>query len=440
MLKNTPQLLKGFRDFGPEKMAGRLFMMQKIRAAFERFGFEPMDTPALEYAETLLGKYGAEEKLMYRFADAGGRQVAMRYDLTVPLARFYAANKNELPKPFKRYQIDPVWRAENTQKGRFREFYQCDVDCVGSDSPVADAEVIAAVVTAIEALGVKQNWLTVRLNNRKIIDGFLDVLDIASEKRIFVLRELDKLDKVSEAEVKKGLVESGISAQQVTTLFDATARLTTTGVELRKIFQELITQSRKLEAGVSELAAVLDALASMDIKNLAANLRLARGLDYYTGTVCEIVLAKASGFGSIAGGGRYDNLIDDFAGGKEKIPAVGMSIGIDRLIAALEELPPGKSAAAGGCLVFNLDEKLLEVYLKVAEELRSCGINTDFYYQTDDFDKQFRYAEKKKINLGIFIGEEEIRKGEVTLKDLITRKQWKVKAEKLAEEAEKALR
>lgn len=437
MSSEQPQLLKGFRDFGPQQMQSRLVMFEKIRKVFERFGFQPMETPALEYKKTLTDKYGAEEKLMYRFFDQGGRAVAMRYDLTVPLARYYAANKENLPRPFKRYAIGPVWRAENTQKGRFREFYQCDVDVVGSDSAIADADSIAAIYTALKELGISS--VAIRVNNRKIIEGILELLMIPATKFIPVLRLLDKLDKQSEDLVKKDLEKEGLSREQIKDLFDYLQLSAPDSKGLQDNFSQLILENKKLAEGLGELSDVLDALYGLGVSNYIVDLKLARGLDYYTGTVCEMVLSELSNFGSVAGGGRYDNLIGNIAGAKEKIFAVGFSIGIDRLIAALEELSLIKYDIVSDVIVFNLSDGNLQKYLEIVSALRQAGINVDFCYKTTKIDKQFKFAEKKKFNLAVIIGEDEIKKGIVTLKNLVTRKQWQVSANKLVQEIKKNL-
>jgi len=437
MSSNSPQLLKGFRDFGPDKMSARLVMLEKIRKSFERFGFAPMETPVLEYEKTLTGKYGAEEKLMYRFSDQGGRAVAMRYDLTVPLARFYTTNKETLPKPFKRYAIGPVWRAENTQKGRFREFYQCDVDVVGSSSAIADAESIAAIYAALKDLGLQS--VTIRINNRKIIQGILEVIGVDGKKTVSVLRFLDKIDKQGEGKVKKLLEQDGMSSGQVKDLFDYLQLSASESKGLQDNFSRLMLENKNLAEGIGELSDVLDALYGMGVTTYTVDLKLARGLDYYTGTVCEMVLSELPNFGSIAGGGRYNNLIGTVSGGKEKIPAVGMSIGIDRLIVALEDLDLIKYDSTQDVLVFNLDEDKLGTYLGIVTGLRRGGVNADLYYKTDSIDKQFKYADSKKINLAVIIGEDEIKKGIVTIKNLATRKQWSVKSNKLLEEIKKSL-
>jgi histidyl-tRNA synthetase len=432
MANNTPQLLKGFRDFGPGEMTARQIMLAKIRAAFERFGFQPMETPALEYAQTLLGKYGAEEKLMYRFSDAGGREVAMRYDLTVPLARFYAQRENELPRPFKRYCIGPVWRAENTQKGRFREFYQCDVDCIGSKSPLSDAEAVAAVAAAIADLGVEK--IKIRINNRKLTGGILAMLGVSPEQSIAVIRLMDKLDKQPEKTVWAEMVSAGIKDDQVAKLFGYLNKKVSGPEDVRSLFSEVLTENSLIGEGVGELCGVLETLEFLDVKNVVVDLALARGLDYYTGLVCEIVLPELPAYGSIAGGGRYDNLIGTAGGLGKPVPAVGMSIGIDRLIAALDELGLATGMPSDGVLIFNLDERFLKTYLTVSRELRKAEINSEVYYQTEGMDKQFRYAEKKNIGLAVIVGEDEVKKCLVTLKNLTTRKQRQVKAERLITE------
>ncbi|MCL5435744.1 MAG: histidine--tRNA ligase [Patescibacteria group bacterium] len=437
MANNTPQLLKGFRDFPPDKMSARFLMFATIRAAFERFGFAPMETPAVEYAETLTGKYGAEEKLIYKFKDNGGRDVALRYDLTVPLARFYLNNKNDLPRPFKRYCIGPVWRAESPQKGRYREFYQCDVDVAGSSAALADAECIAAIAAAFGDLGIKD--FTIRLNSRKILDGVMGSLAVPSEKKADAMRLLDKLEKAGERIVRAELLTLGLAKPQIEKLFKLLGAKISGDKALRAFFADLLLENSRLAEGINELGQVLGALAGFGVKNVLVDLKLARGLDYYTGMICEMTLDKLPGFGSIAGGGRYDNLIGSIAGGKEVVPAVGMSIGVDRLLAALEELGLGFSVISGSVIVFNLEKELLPVYQTMAGELRSGGISTEMYFEPADLDKQFKYAEKKKANFALIVGGEEVKSKSAKKARLSTRKQTAVKAEKLVGEVLKLL-
>jgi len=435
MAKNSPQILKGFQDFGPELMSARLFMLEKIRKAFQTFGFQPMETPALESLSLLAGKYGAEERLIYKFKDQGGRSVAMRYDLTVPLARYYSDNKNSLPKPFKRYAIGPVWRAESPQKGRFREFYQCDVDILGSTSALADAEAIASVTSALEALGVKD--YSIKINNRKIIDGLLSLLGISSKKFIPVLRALDKLEKQGIGVVRKELSKLEIEKDSIEKLFAYLHVSATDAKGLENSFSGDLAENKLLAEGVGELSDVLDALAAMGRRSYTVDLTLARGLDYYTGTVCEISLSKLPEIGSIAGGGRYDNLISNITGEKTMVPAVGMSIGIDRLLAALQELHLISFDLKSDILVFNLDQSLTDRYLDIVTRLRGLGIIAEVYYRPDKLEKQFKYAEKKKINYGIFLGQNEASLRQVKIKNLNTRKQWTMPVDDIATEIEK---
>ncbi len=420
MAKIVVQPLKGFRDFGPSEAAARQEILTKIRSIFERYGFLPMETPALEYKEILAGKYGQEgEKLMYSFKDQGGRDVAMRYDLTVPLARFFAQYQNELSLPFKRYQIGQVWRSDRPQKGRFREFVQCDIDVVGSFSLFADAEVIACINAALKDLGIPE--ILVRINNRKLLDSLVKQAQIPSKKAAEVFRILDKLDKQGEKAIREELALAGINTKQRESLFEL----------LNQSFEDpkdFVTKFEDVE-GAGELAEVLEILLLVGVKNYQVDLTLARGLDYYTGTIFEFVLPDVRDFGSIAGGGRYDELIGRFSG--KPIPAVGCSIGVDRLFEALEELELVKSAGVTDVLVCNLDEKLEGKYLGIISKLREAGIKTDFYYEPAKLDKQLKYADKKNIRFAVLIGSDEAAKGEVTVKNLATGKQETVKQKDL---------
>ncbi len=416
MAKQNYQTLKGFRDFGPSQAAARNQILEKIRSTFERYGFLPMETPALEYKEILAGKYGQEgEKLMYSFKDQGGRDVAMRYDLTVPLARFFAQYKNDLALPFKRYQIGQVWRADRPQKGRFREFTQCDIDVVGSSSMFADAEVIACINAALKDLGISD--VLIRINNRKLLDAIMQEAGITGKKVGEAIRILDKLDKQGEKAVREELALAGINTKQRQALF----------VLLNKDFQDpqdFLSRFRDVEGG-GELAELLEILLDMEVKNYQVDLALARGLDYYTGTIFEFVLPDVRDFGSIAGGGRYDELIGKFVG--REVPAVGCSIGVDRLLDALEELELVKYDVVTDVLVCNLDEKLEEKYLQIVQRLREAGIKTDFYYEPAKLDKQLKYADKKNINYAVLVGPDEAAKAEATVRNLITGKQERVR-------------
>ena len=338
----------------------------------------------------------------------------------------------DFTRVIKRYAIGPVWRAENTQRGRFREFYQCDVDIVGSTSAISDAECVAVITEALTDMGVGD--FAVRINNRKIIDGVLKFLNVPEKNFPAVLRALDKLDKQGEKKVRAELLEAGLKPDQTKKLFEYLAGSATNAKGLLDGFSEIVSENKDLAEGVGELSDVLDALAGLQVKNVTVDLKLARGLDYYTGTVCEVVLSRLPGLGSIAGGGRYDNLVGNVSGSKEIIPAVGMSIGIERLIEGLEELDILEYDSRSDILVFNLDGKLLPAYLNTVTALRKSGLNAELYFESSGMDKQFKYAEKKKINRAVIIGEEEIRSGQAILKDLVTRKQKKIKIESLIKE------
>lgn len=421
-MNNNIQPLKGFRDFLPEEAAARQEVFRKIRVVFETYGFLPLETPALEYREILAGKYGEEsEKLIYSFQDRGGRDVALRYDFTVPLARVLAQYQNDLSIPFKRYQIGLVWRAENPQKGRFREFTQCDIDIAGTSSIFADAEVIACLNAALRSFGV--NDTVIRINNRKVLEGLVRAAGIGNEKFVPVVRLLDKLEKAGEEAIRGELALLGIQTAEADKLFSFLNQ----GLEDGK---EILSRLDGVD-GAGELAELVEILLDQNIKNYEVDLTLARGLDYYTGTIFEIRLPDAAEFGSIAGGGRYDKLVGIFSG--KDIPAVGGSIGIDRLLAALEELELLQFDLVSDVLVCNLDEDLTEKYLQIVQELRRAGVKTDFYFEPAKLTKQLKYADKKNINFVVIIGPDEEKKGEATVKNLATGKQERIRHSKLVQ-------
>lgn len=397
--KIEPRLLKGFKDYGPLEQLTRQNMFMKIQSVFERFGFLPLSTPVLEYQEILMGKYGEDEKLVYSFKDNGDRDVAMRYDLTVPLARYVAQNQGQLQFPFKRYQIAPVWRADNPQKGRLREFYQCDVDAVGTDSLLADAEVIACLCQAIEAVGVTN--YRVRLNDRAVFKDF----------SIATIRAIDKIDKIGLDGIVSEMEANGVDAEEISRA------------------KELVSSTE----GVPENTAALIALLKQF--NLQGAIEfdpsIARGLDYYTGTVFEIYLLDKPEFGSICSGGRYDNLVDQYS--SLSLPAVGGSIGIDRLLQALAEMEVLEPVQPIQAIIFNQSEALQNNYVALAAVLRNAGVNVELYYADAKLDKQFKYAEARQIPYAIIMGESEIKDEVVQLKNLVTREQETVSIAELAD-------
>lgn len=396
----TPKTLKGFRDFLPNEARKRQYVTGVLKSVFELYGFEPLETPVLEYEEILTGKYGDEgDKLMYRFEDHGKRRVAMRYDQTVPLARVTAQHQSEISLPFKRYQISPVWRAENTQKGRYREFLQCDIDTVGSVSRLSDAEIIIAAAKSLEKLGFRE--YKILINDRKVFKGI-------DTKAILII---DKLKKVGEEEVKNQLKNAGFEDKLLDEI-----KSSTISEELSSIVQTV------KESGIGE-------------KNLVYSPTLARGLDYYSGMIFEIEI-EGFGSGSIGGGGRYDKLIGIFAG--QEIPAVGFAFGFDRLIEAMDALslfPEYLAESGSRVLVTIFSNELKQKSLEICNQLRANKINCEIFLgevkDKSPLEKQLRYADQKKIPYALIIGPEEAEKNVYTLKNLKTREQAQYSAGEL---------
>ncbi|MEK7587604.1 MAG: histidine--tRNA ligase [Patescibacteria group bacterium] len=389
-----PQTLKGFRDFLPKDALKRQSVIEKIIATFERFGFDPLETPALEYAETLLGKYGDEaDKLLYIFKDNGGRNVGLRYDQTVPASRVVAQYQQQLPNPFKRYQIQPVWRAENTQKGRFREFLQCDADIFGTESLFADAEIIVLTGKALQALGI--NAYKILINDRQLFNKIIEKGIIKDENQLpTILRSLDKIQKIGERGVMNELQEKGFSPD----------------------VSVAILQNAKAMRENDRLLKIIEACNNMGEEKLLFSPNLARGLDYYTSTIFEVEIEGYES-GSVCGGGRYDHLIGQFTG--TDVPAVGFAFGFDRLMEALDQLNllPAKSTATR-VLVTVFSGNLFSASLSLTSQLRNKGINTEVSLETIKLDKQLKYADRKGIPYVIIQGPEEIKKGVVKLKDM----------------------
>lgn len=414
-----PKTLKGFRDFLPKEARKRQYVIDILKSVFESYGFEPLETPVLEYEEILAGKYGEEgDRLMYKFADRGGRNVALRYDQTVPLARVVAQYGNELPMPFKRYQIQPVWRAENTQKGRFREFLQCDADIVGTQSLLADAEIISLVAKSLDKLGFSR--FNILINDRKNFSVSTSKF-LSDEDFMSLVRAIDKLKKVGRDEVLEEIVRIGVLKEEAEKLLKDIEQREETG-----IIQEIKSNLGKM--GVND-------------EKILYYPTLARGLDYYTGMIFEVEIEGYSA-GSVCGGGRYDNLIGMFAG--RSIPAVGFAFGFDRIIEAMDELnlfPTDikNSTAKVLITVFSKDllEKSLEISSRIREvpsgtSLRSNNINTEVWLDPDTkLDKQIKYADKKGIQYVAIIGPDEVQNNTVTLKNLRSGEQKTVGQENL---------
>ncbi len=382
MDKSKIQTLKGFRDFLPSEAMKRQYVINALKKVFESFGFEPLETPALEYEEILLGKYGEEgDKLMYRFEDNGKRRVALRYDQTVPLARVAAQHLNQLPTPFKRYQIQPVWRAENTQKGRFREFLQCDIDTVGLNTPLADAEIINCVVKSLESLGFKD--FKVLINDRKVFEGI----------PIEAIRILDKLKKIGKEAVMEQLKQANLDPKLVEQF---------EGQKPTKNLENILKTLENL--GISK-------------EKVEFSPALARGLDYYTGMIIE---AEIQGYeaGSVAGGGRFDNLIGMFA--QNQIPAVGLAFGFDRIMEAMEQFnlfPQDLTTTKVLVTIFSQD--LQSASIQTADKLRHSGINTELWLDpTSKLEKQLKYADLKRIPYALILGPEEVKQSLINLKNM----------------------
>lgn len=400
---NTPQTLKGFRDFVGRDAKARAWVSVRMRTVFERYGFEPLETPALEYEELLLGKYGAEaEKLVYRFTDNGDRRVAMRYDQTVPMARVIATNLQQLTMPYKRYQIQPVWRADKPQRGRYREFMQCDGDIIGTDSALADAEIIALFYAIYKELGVTD--LEIKLNDRQVLIETIQAQGVLDDMIFSVIQTIDKLDKMSEQEVIGELVGRGMPQSNATALLSALS-----AAEPSKRLAEIMQIAQTL--GVPKQA-------------LQFTPTLARGLDYYTGLIFEGSIKEYS-VGSVGGGGRYNNLINDLAG--IDAPAVGFGIGFDRTVEALEALDLLPEFSTGAQVVVCYFEETKTDALKVATQLRDAQIDTALYMgQSLKMDKQLKYADKVGARYAVILGEDEIQQQSVIVKDLQNKSQQKI--------------
>lgn len=422
----APRLLKGFRDYLPEEMLPRQELVRKIVVVFERFGFAPLQTPALEYADILLGKLGADaERLLYRFRDHGDRDICLRYDLTVPLARVAAQYPN-LPKPFKRWQIAPVWRAEKPARGRFREFMQCDADIVGASSLVCDAECVALDHAVMSALGEPE--AVIRLNNRRALSAFAALLDVPpsdAERTATVFRTLDKLPAQGRERVAELLAsEAGCPAARIEEALEFVCR---PGNAAEKLNRLRATGPAEAVAAADELEKLLGYAHDLGVpeKNLELDLTIARGLDYYTGAVYETFLPGMEEYGSVMSGGRYDGLIGTYAG--HEVPAVGISVGLDRLFSALKERGGAVSGSSPAkVLTAALETESVPEVLRLTAKLRAAGIATDEALDNPDkpkLKKQLSYASARGIPYALIVGPDERAAGKVALKNLENREQ-----------------
>ncbi len=412
--KIEPRVLKGFRDILPRTEQQRQATLAKLAHAFESFGFVPIDTPILEYTEILLGKGGGEtDKQIYRFEDNGGRDVAMRFDLTVPFARFMAAHLHELYLPFKRYHMAKAFRGENTQRGRYREFMQCDFDIVGTDSVSADFGILAMIRGAFAVMGVQ--GVELHVSHRGIFNRLLDALN-CSAGADEILRTVDKLRKIGEKKVHATLAETigGEAAARVMAFVGASGSN-----------EQIVAQFRDLVPGAPEeidrlvrLLEIAGATGNEDIVIIDPS--ITRGLDYYTGIVFETFLSGLPELGSVCSGGRYDNLASLYT--KQELPGVGASIGIDRLMAGLEELGlAGNQISASDALLLCIDEAQIARYHECAQGLRERGVRVDVYPDGKKLGQQFAVAEAKAIPTAVILEGDDIKRGTMTVRDLATR-------------------
>ena len=447
-MAQKPSIPKGTRDFSPAVMLKRNYLMGIIKEAFQTFGFLPIETPSMENLSTLMGKYGEEgDRLIFKILNSGdylkkvdvnsdfdaGRltkkisEKALRYDLTVPFARYVVQNQNEITLPFKRYQIQPVWRADRPQKGRFREFFQCDADVVGSQSLLYEVELIQLYDTVFTKLNLPA---VIKLNNRKVLSGIAEVIDEA-DKLIDITVAIDKLDKIGLVKVKEEMLSKGVSEAAIEKL-EPILNMTGDPTQKLETIREVLAPSKIGIEGVDEIQQVFDKISflGLDSAELDFDLTLARGLNYYTGSIFEVE-AKGVQMGSIGGGGRYDDLTGIF--GLKDMPGVGISFGLDRIYLVAEELDlfPNLEAGFTQVLFVNFGEIEANYCLKALQFLRKQGVNSELYPDTAKMKKQMNYANKKGIPFVVLVGEDEMSSGLLTVKNMTDGTQSTMKLEDL---------
>ncbi|QDT64220.1 histidine--tRNA ligase [Calycomorphotria hydatis] len=427
-----PRTLRGFRDYQPSTMLAREHLIDTARAVYRSYGFAPIDTPALEYTEILLGKGGDEtDKQMFRFEDQGGRDVAMRFDLTIPFARFAAQYAQNLGTPFKRYHVGTVWRGESPQKGRYREFIQCDFDTIGTVSNTADIETLLVIHDLILKLGIEK--FSIRVNNRQVLNGLLEAGDLL-DRSTGVLRALDKLPKIGRDAVLEELREKvEVPAESAEALLQS-VELEGSPEEILGKLAKLVGENETGQRGIACLEELFTACRQLGLPEDRVRLdpSIARGLDYYTGTIYETFLDELPTIGSVCSGGRYDDLAGLFT--KQKLPGVGASLGVDRLLAALEELGLVEERQTPcPVLITCLDAGHRLDYLSLARELRSAGIDVEVYPEPKAIGKQFKYADRKGFQLVVIAGSDEFADGKWQVKSLAEGKQSEVPATELVD-------
>jgi histidyl-tRNA synthetase len=439
---SKPSLARGTRDFGPEVMAKRNFIFDNIKKVYKKFGFLPLETPSIENLSVLMGKYGEEgDQLLFKILNSGDfakditedslskgskevlkkiSEKGLRYDLTVPFARYVAMNRQQLAIPFKRYQIQPVWRADRPQKGRYREFYQCDADVVGTDSLICEAEIVLMLHEVFAALGLTE--FVVKINNRKVLAGIAEAVGAAGKEAALSVA-IDKLDKIGKEKVEAELLERGFTEENISALQPLFSLS-----EEKDIFNFLknwMKDSATGLKGVEELESIWTLVDHLGLKSpkIEFDPSLARGLSYYTGAIFEVKALNVS-IGSISGGGRYDNLTGSF--GVSGMSGVGISLGVDRIYDVMEELklfPEALNYSSTSVMVTNFGEDTLASSLAILSEIRNAGISAEIYPDSAKMKKQFEYADKKGIPFVVIIGTEEIEKGQYQLKNMINGEQ-----------------
>ena len=447
-MAQKPSIPKGTRDFSPTVMLKRNYLMGIIKEAFQTFGFLPIETPSMENLSTLMGKYGEEgDRLIFKILNSGDNlkkvdvssdfdarrlmkkisEKALRYDLTVPFARYVVQNQNEITLPFKRYQIQPVWRADRPQKGRFREFFQCDADVVGSQSLLYEVELIQLYDTVFTKLNLPA---VIKLNNRKVLSGIAEVIDEA-DKLIDITVAIDKLDKIGLVKVKEEMLSKGVSEAAIEKL-EPILNMTGDPTQKLETIREVLAPSKIGIEGVDEIQEVFDKISflGLDSAELDFDLTLARGLNYYTGSIFEVE-AKGVQMGSIGGGGRYDDLTGIF--GLKDMPGIGISFGLDRIYLVAEELElfPNLEAGFTQVLFVNFGETEANYCLKALQYVRKQGVNSELYPETAKMKKQMNYANKKGIPFVVLVGEDEMSSGLLTVKNMTDGTQSTMKLEDL---------
>lgn len=414
--KVKPQILKGTRDFLPTDMAKRNFVMDTMKRIFQKYGYDTIETPVIEYAATLTGKYGDEgNKLMYRFKDNGKRDIALRYDQTVPTARLVAMNQHNLPMPFKRYQISRVWRADKPAKGRYREFYQCDIDIIGTDSLLAEAEVTAVINDVYQALGFKE--FTIKINSRVLINSMMETIGVDEAQRNEVIRRIDKIDKIGTEKVVE-LLKELITDKQAEAIGEVIS-LTGSNAEKLAALKKFDTAQIQEFLEFCEAFNIPESVIMFDPS-------LARGLDYYTGIIYEVIIPGLQ-LGSVCGGGRYDDLCSMFT--NTKLSGIGVAFGFDRMLVAMEELNILQDIKLNSqVLVAYFDKESLPFALKALQEIQAKGVNAEIYFEPAKIQKQLKYADRKNIPFVVMCGSDEVTNDEVTVKIMQTGKQKTIPA------------